>query len=73
LEDDEIFYRYFKQVIDKYNSLPVGDINKFVFASKDEFAQELGLQKDQFMAICGNDNELNEIRICYSLAEPGQE
>ncbi len=73
MTDSQIFHRYFEQVIKKYNSLPVKNVKKFNFNSKNEFAKALNLKPSQFIAVCGKDNELDEIRICFSLDRPGNE
>ena len=40
--------------------------------TKEELAIKLNLKANQFYAICGKDNELDEIRICYDIySEPG--
>lgn len=70
LNPDEIYLRYFRGTVSKLKNLSVQNITKFKFNSKDEFAKQLNLKPNQFMAVCGNDNELDEIRICYNLAEP---
>jgi ribonuclease I len=70
LSADEIYLRYFRGTVNKFKGLSVQRLTKFKFNSKDEFAKQLNLKPNQFMAICGKDNELDEIRICYNMAEP---
>ena len=42
--------------------------------TKEELASKLNLKANQFYAICGKDNELDEVRICYDIySEPGLE
>lgn len=44
-------------------NLTKGQVN-----TKAELATKLGLKETQFYAICGADNELDEIRICYNMS-----
>lgn len=42
--------------------------------TKADLGKQLGLKASEFYAICGNDNELDELRICYDIyPEPGKE
>lgn len=56
LSEDDIFHKFFRQTLDKYNALNVSNLSKFEFASKAELASEIGVEPDQFFAICGKDN-----------------
>jgi hypothetical protein len=41
--------------------------------TKADLGGMIGLEESQFWAICRKDDELDEIRICYSLGNSGQE
>jgi hypothetical protein len=47
-------------------------LSKGQVSSKADLATKLGLKETQFYAICGSDNELDELRICYNMSSaPG--
>lgn len=71
LSDNAIFKAYFNQVIHKYQSLKSTNIYKFTYQNKEELGNVIGLKSNQFFTICGKDDELDEIRVCYHLAQPG--
>jgi hypothetical protein len=57
------------RVADLNLQLKPGTIN-----TKEELASKLNIKANQFYAICGKDDELDEIRICYDIySEPGLE
>lgn len=69
--DQDLFKEYFTSTLDKIKALNF-TVSPGTFKSKVTFAKKLGLKSTQFQAICGRDNELDEIRICYSIsAKPG--
>lgn len=58
-------------VVDKVKELDIQLSRQKVY-SKGKLADLLGLEESQFLAICKWDNELDEVRICYSVAStPG--
>ena len=44
LSEDDIFIKYFKGVISKYDSLPVNKINKFTINNKNDLATQINLK-----------------------------
>ena len=59
LSTDEIFLRYFRGTINKLKALSVQNITKFEFRTKNELGKQINLGISQFIAVCGNDNELD--------------
>ena len=46
-------------------------VTKSYYRTKDEMAIDFNLFENQFYAICGDDNELDEIRVCYNIRKKG--
>lgn len=73
MSDASIFKKYFMGTLKKFKNLNIKLVPGKV-ATKVDLAKQLGLHASEFYAICGYDNELDEIRICYDVyEEPGQE
>jgi ribonuclease I len=73
LPAEEIQREYILGVVDKVKELDIQLSRQKVY-SKGKLADLLGLEESQFLAICKWDNELDEVRICYSVAStPGDE
>ena len=52
--------------VDKVKGLNI-KLSKGKVQTKTELASKIGLHASEFYAICGRDNELDEIRICYDI------
>ena len=71
-----IFKEYFNNGIEKVKKLGLTLSPNERFASKEDFAQRIGFagKEDHFNLICGDDNEVDEIHICYNRTRiPGKE
>lgn len=74
LSTKEIFREYMLGTVDKVQELNLSLQKGKKYNSKKELANDLNLWSSEFYAICGNDNELDELRICYDVySVPGRE
>lgn len=66
ITEKDAFIFYFQNTV-KLASQYAKAIIKGTYKNQDELGADLDLWEDEFYAICGDDNELDEIRICYSI------
>jgi ribonuclease I len=70
--DDDIFRHYLAGSVEKTKKH--GNVSKYCFANKEELRKELNLDSvNTFYLACTSRNYIQELRICYDLAAPGQE
>ena len=69
--EDEIFHSYFATSINlakKHNT-----VTKFTFNSKEELAQDLNIANPDTFYVACKAGYIFEVRLCFTVAEPGKE
>lgn len=73
MSNQAIYKSYFLKTVSKMKELKI-TFEKGKVATKAELAKIMKIPDNAFYAICGSDNELDEVRICFSITgTPGEE
>ena len=66
LSEKQIFRKYFMETVKKVKDLEI-TLSRGNIRSKKELASKIGLHPSEFYAICGRDDELDEIEKLFEL------
>lgn len=63
----KLFKSYFIETVNKVKKLNIS-LSKSKVQTKEDLAKTIKVDANNFYAVCGSDNELDEIRICYGIS-----